>query len=145
MNSFILCLALNIFWEARDQDIVGQLAVAQVVMNRVADDRYPNDPCDVITQGPVYQSGLPVRHRCQFSWWCDGKSDKPTDKTAMSTAFFVADIALTNKYKDVTKGATHYHADYVYPEWAETKVQTLKIGRHIFYRWETSHKLNQKN
>ena len=80
MEAIIMCLALNIYFEARNQPIEGQLAVAQVVINRVLDDRYPDHACDVITQGPTYpDSNLPIRHKCQFSWYCDGRSDRPTD------------------------------------------------------------------
>jgi N-acetylmuramoyl-L-alanine amidase len=137
METMLICLALNIFWEARNQDIIGQLAVGQVVMNRVADKRYPDTPCKVIMQGPVYKSGYPVRHRCQFSWYCDGKSDKAREGRAFKQAYFLAQIVIGGQYADVTEGATHYHADYVLPDWIESKTFTTQIGDHLFYRWET--------
>ena len=90
----ITCLALNIYWEARNQGIVGQLAVGQVVMNRVADKRYPDTTCKVVMQGPVYRSGYPVRHRCQFSWYCDGKSDKVKEHKAYNQAYFIAQVSI---------------------------------------------------
>ena len=77
----VTCLAENMYYEARNQSFAGQLAVSNVVMNRVADDRYPDTICEVVKQGPVRPSWkgtgemIPVRNRCQFSWWCDGKSD----------------------------------------------------------------------
>ena len=73
MLSTITCLAVAIYFEARSEPIAGQLAVAQVVLNRVADERYPDTVCEVIMEGPTYPSGHPVRDKCQFSFWCDGK------------------------------------------------------------------------
>jgi N-acetylmuramoyl-L-alanine amidase len=88
----LVCLALNVYHEARDQPFIGQVAVAQVVMNRVRDDRYPDNVCDVVKQGPTYawKQDFPVRHRCQFSWYCDGKSDKTHDTAAWDKAMTIA-------------------------------------------------------
>ena len=135
----LVCLALNIYHEARDQPFIGQVAVAQVVMNRVHDDRYPDDVCGVVMQGPTYswKPDFPVRHRCQFSWYCDGKPDVPKNEKAWRKAQDVAFLVLYNKINlDVTEGATHYHATYVRPAWARTKTRTTRIEKHIFYRWE---------
>ena len=73
----IMCLALNVYHEAKNQSFIGQVAVAQVVMNRVKDSRYPNNVCDVVKQGPTYKwkPDFPIRNQCQFSWYCDGKSE----------------------------------------------------------------------
>lgn len=138
------CLADNIYWEARNQQGKGMVAVAMVSRNRVNDNRYPHSYCEVVEQGPTKPSWkdenvfIPVRHRCQFSWFCDGKSD------VIPTADFeVYEFARTIAFKiyhghlpDITSGATHYHADYVMPEWASSKTQTIVIDNHIFYRWE---------
>lgn len=134
----LVCLALNIYHEARDQPFIGQVAVAQVVMNRVRDDRYPDDVCEVVTQGPTYswRPDFPVRHRCQFSWYCDGKSDKTPDETAWEQALIIAQGVHTGNLDDFVEGATHYHATYVLPEWAESKVPVVQIAEHVFYRWE---------
>ena len=134
----LVCLALNVYHEARDQPFIGQVAVAQVVMNRVHDDRYPDDVCEVVTQGPTYswKPDFPVRHRCQFSWYCDGKSDRTPDQTAWEQALTIAQGVHTGNLDDFVEGATHYHATYVLPEWAETKTPVVQIGGHIFYRWE---------
>jgi len=134
----LVCLALNIYHEARDQPFIGQVAVAQVVMNRVDDDRYPDDVCAVVMQGPTYswKPNFPVRHRCQFSWYCDGKSDKTPDKTAWKQAMLIAQGVYTGNLDDFVEGATHYHATYVLPEWAESKVPVVQIAQHMFYRWE---------
>ena len=134
----LVCLALNVYHEARDQPFIGQVAVAQVVMNRVRDDRYPDTVCDVVKQGPTYSwaEDYPVRHRCQFSWYCDGKSDKPRDTKAYEQARMIAHGVYYGNLDDFVEGATHYHAHYVYPEWAKSKTRTVRIDDHIFYRWD---------
>ena len=135
----LMCLALNTYHEAKNQSMIGQVATAQVVMNRVADSRYPNTVCEVVKQGPKYKgSDVPVRHKCQFSWFCDGKSDEPKrDSKEWFKAQDYARIVLSGRIAlDVTEGATHYHATYVRPAWAKTKTRTTRIERHIFYRWE---------
>lgn len=138
IESALICLALNIYHEARDQPFIGQVAVAQVVMNRVKDDRYPDNVCDVVMQGPTYSwtEDFPVRNRCQFSWYCDGKSDKPKDNTAWEKARLIAHGVYNGNLDDFVEGSTHYHAVYVRPEWAETKVPVVQIQDHVFYRWE---------
>ena len=134
----IMCLALNVYHEARDQPFIGQVAVAQVVMNRVYDDSYPDPPCEVVFQGPPYswKPDFPVRHRCQFSWYCDGKSDKVYDEDAYRQALTIAHGVYYDDLDDFVEGATHYHATYVLPEWAESKTPVVQIGQHMFYRWE---------
>jgi len=134
----LVCLALNTYHEARDQPFIGQVAVAQVVMNRVRDVRYLDNPCDVIKQGPTYSwaEDYPVRHRCQFSWYCDGKSDKPRNTKAYEQARMIAHGVYYGNLDDFVEGATHYHAHYVYPEWAKSKTRTVRIDDHIFYRWD---------
>ena len=143
LETAFICLALNTYHEAKNQSLVGQVATAQVVMNRVADDRYPNTICEVVKQGPTRPSWedpakeYPIKHRCQFSWYCDGKPDVPKNEKAWRKAQDVAFLVLYNKINlDVTEGATHYHATYVRPAWARTKTRTTRIEKHIFYRWE---------
>ena len=139
IETALMCLALNTYHEAKNQSMVGQVATAQVVMNRVADSRYPNTVCEVVKQGPKYKgSDIPVRHKCQFSWFCDGKSDEPKrDSKEWFKAKDYARIVLSGRIAlDVTEGATHYHATYVRPAWAKTKTRTTRIEKHIFYRWE---------
>ena len=139
LETALVCLALNTYHEAKNQSMIGQIATAQVVMNRVADSRYPNTVCGVVKQGPKYKgSDVPVRHKCQFSWFCDGKSDEPKrDSKEWFKAQDYARIVLSGRIAlDVTEGATHYHATYVRPAWAKTKTRTTRIEKHIFYMWE---------
>ena len=139
IETALMCLALNTYHEAKNQSMIGPVATAQVVMNRVADRRYPNTVCEVVKQGPKYKgSDVPVRHKCQFSWFCDGKSDEPKkDSKEWRMAQEYARIVLSGRIVlDVTEGATHYHATYVKPSWAKTKTRTTRIESHIFYRWE---------
>ena len=143
-NQEAVCLAKNMYYEARNQGLAGQLAVSLVVMNRVKEDRYPNTICEVVEQGPVRESWkknwvfYPIRNRCQFSWYCDGKSDEPKEPTTYGR---LLDLSLDLVYDDLqvvdfTEGATHYHADYVFPAWRKSKTKTVEIADHIFYRWE---------
>ena len=138
MLSTITCLAVAIYFEARSEPIAGQLAVAQVVLNRVADERYPDTVCDVITEGPTYPSGHPVRDKCQFSFWCDGKPEDIHDYEAWQTAIRVATIATETSALpiDISEGAMFYHATSVSPSWRHTMQMTARIGQHIFYRLE---------
>jgi len=135
----LMCMALNIYHEARNQSIVGQVAVAEVVMNRVEDSRFPDTICEVVKQAVTYKNtDKPVLHKCQFSWYCDGQKDEPDfDSFAWREAKYHAHVVMSGRLViDVTQGATHYHATYVRPDWARTKKRTTRIDKHIFYRWE---------
>ena len=123
------CLALNVYHEARSESMAGQYAVAQVVINRVHSDSFPDTICGVVKQG--YHKG---RHRCQFSWHCDGKSDKPRNSVSWATSVVVANNVMRNRVPDITNGATHYHANYVNPYWAKHLDKTVTIGTHLFYK-----------
>tara|TARA_A100001201_G_C3955011_1_gene160841 strand:- start:6 stop:434 length:429 start_codon:yes stop_codon:yes gene_type:complete len=139
LETALMCMALNMYHEAKNQSMLGQLAVGQVVMNRVEDKRFPDNVCDVITEAVTYKgTDKPVLHKCQFSWYCDGQKDEPDfDSKEWWDAKEYASIVLSGTIMlDVTEGATHYHATYVRPAWAKTKTKTTRIDRHIFYRWE---------
>ena len=129
----LMCMALNIYHEARNESTAGQLAVGQVVMNRVYDDRFPDTVCGVVKQG-VHWESIPARNRCQFSWYCDGLSDKPRNKKAFVKSQENAQIVLNGWFGTFMDGATHYHADYVMPSWSKTHTRIVKIDSHIFYR-----------
>jgi len=137
------CLALNIYHEARGSSLADQAAVADVVLNRVRDRRYPGTVCDVVYQARTRPSWkdetvmIPIRNQCQFSWYCDGRDDTPKDQDAWINAQQIAYfMILDNKYRGITQGATHYHATYVEPKWARGFNLIGRIGEHIFYRWE---------
>ena len=121
------CLAKNIYFEGRDQPWVGQVAIAQVTLNRVDSAIFPNNICDVIKQEK--------RNICQFSWYCDGKSDQPKDLKGFKKATDVAIQVYSRTIPDVTEGALWYHATYIRkPFWAYSFQETVKINEHIFYK-----------
>jgi hypothetical protein len=122
------CLALNIYHEARGEPEAGKLAVGQVVLNRVADSRFPDAICTVIKEGGERPFGA-----CQFSWWCDGRTDRPGDRPAWDDSVEIARRILAGSVKDPTGGALWYHADYVKPAWRFERTEAARIGRHVFY------------
>jgi len=134
------CLALNVYHESRDQSTLGQMAVALVTINRVEDSRYPSDICSVVKQRGFYDppDAPIVIGRCQFHFFCDGKSDEPTDTVAYDVAMQNAAHAYYMHHigYDITEGSTHYHTVDVYPNWANNKVKIVTIDDHIFYRWD---------
>ena len=148
------CLALNVYHEARSQGTAGLFGVTAVVLNRVNDPRFPNTICEVIKQGPTRESWktkqhkdlldgeriyYPIRNKCQFSWYCDGKDDTPHNREKYQEILDLVEAILYNElpFIDITDGALFYHADYVNPSWAKTKQRTTEIDDHIFYRWDT--------
>jgi len=126
----IVCLSVMVYFEARDQSFRGQIAVAQVALERVVSGRYPDNVCDVVKQGPL--SG--VGDECQFSFYCDGKSDTPRDQVAYRTATRAAWLAMAGIVPQMTHRASHYHAARVSPDWAWGETPTVVIGEHKFYR-----------
>ena len=137
LEAVITCLALNVYFEARNQPVEGQIAVSEVVMNRVEDSRFPDNVCDVVKQGVHSKvTKLPLRWKCHFSWYCDGKSDRPKDLDAYRWAGVVAEYVLAGKSGNITEGSTHYHATHVSPDWNIQKKKVSQICDHIFYRWE---------
>ncbi|RMD87370.1 MAG: cell wall hydrolase [Alphaproteobacteria bacterium] len=122
------CLAQAVYFEARSEPLEGQLAVAQVVLNRVRTSLWPDHICAVVFEGEQR------RHRCQFSFACDGRSDEPRDRRAWAVAKMVALVAREGLWQDVTGAATHYHAVYVAPAWRRAMAPTVRYGDHVFYR-----------
>ncbi|MEJ2609733.1 MAG: cell wall hydrolase, partial [Candidatus Thiodiazotropha sp.] len=121
--------ALNIYFEARSETIEGQNAVGYVVLNRVADNAFPDSICEVVKQG-----GEERRNQCQFSWWCDGRSDVPVNRRAWLESVERAYDLLAGDVSDPTKGALWYHAEYVTPKWSKALTMVTKIGQHLFYQ-----------
>ena len=124
----IECLAKTIYFEARGEPDAGKLAVGHVVMNRVASDDYPDTVCQVMEQG-----GAERLHRCQFSFFCDGRSDEPQDKAAWRHSQALARAVFWDFSPDPTGGARWYHADYVSPAWRNHFDKGPVIGQHVFY------------
>ncbi|MFD2113852.1 cell wall hydrolase [Thiorhodococcus fuscus] len=122
------CLALNIYHEARSEPEAGQIAVARVTLNRVGSKAFPGSICAVVKQGGT------KRNRCQFSWWCDGRSDRPKNARAWRRAMDIARKVLDDAVPDPTRGALYYHASYCKPSWSSAYRRTTRIGSHLFYR-----------
>jgi spore germination cell wall hydrolase CwlJ-like protein len=123
------CLARAVYFEARSESELGQMAVAKVILNRVKSPKYPNTIC-----GVVYQ-GTHRRNSCQFSFACDGQPDDVKQPGSWAQAKYIAKKALAGDPKVEAKlgGALNYHADYVKPKWAKHMRKAIKIGTHIFY------------
>ncbi len=129
--SEVKCLATAIYFEARGEPERGQVAVAQVVLNRLKNPAYPNTICAV-----VYQNKN-IRNGCQFSFACDGRPDRITDRSAWTASQTLASKILNDDrtmFLPDVGAATHYHANYVRPRWARAMKKVDKIGRHIFYK-----------
>jgi len=135
----IACLAVNIYHEARGESEEGKLAVAFVTLNRVKSDAYPDTVCGVVYQGKHKRSWrdnetlVPVRHGCQFSWYCDGKSDMVQDFDSYEEIVELSMNVWYGRFEDNTDGSLFYHADYVDPAWAQHMAMTKRIDNHIFY------------
>jgi len=129
----VLCLAENIYFEARSESTAGRIAVALVTLNRVDHPKFPDTVCGVVKQTKYYPSGRIDLHSCQFSWYCDGKSDEPTE-ACWDDILLMASIMLGWDSTDVTDGALWYHSKKVKPDWADHYVQTVSIDNHIFYK-----------
>jgi len=130
LEAAVMCLAMNMYHEARSEGIKGMMAVAEVTMNRVESDKFPDNVCAVVEQNK-YKGQL---NKCQFSWFCDGKSDKMRNEHWRDVASELAVDYLTGFETDFTQGATFYHASYVSPYWAKHFTKTTQIGTHVFYK-----------
>ena len=129
------CLATNIYHEARNEGLTGQRAVAWATMNRVESPKYPDTVCDVVYQAKLTDAGIPIPNKCQFSWFCDGRSDEIKSVSSWNTAMTIAEEVMNNYNieTDPTNGAIMYHAAYVEPYWASSYEKTARIDTHIFY------------
>jgi spore germination cell wall hydrolase CwlJ-like protein len=155
------CLSQNIYMEARAESYSGKQAVANVTRNRVKSTDHPNTYCAVVKEGPVRESWktkkdpsipqservyIPLKHRCQFSWWCDGEKDTiwvqymngtpiESNMNAWRDSVHIALDTISNHLYDNTQGATYYYAhNIVYPHWAKVYEITEVIGNHTFMR-----------
>ena len=134
-GSELNCLVEAVYYEARSEPFVAQLAVANVVLERVRDHRFPSTICNVVHQGRYNKKGQPIRHKCMFSYWCDGRPERMKEIEALKTAISVSEMAISGVIVEATVGATHYHATYVRPHWrlSHTFMELGQLGRHIFY------------
>jgi spore germination cell wall hydrolase CwlJ-like protein len=122
------CLTEALYFEARGENIAGQVAVAEVILNRVDTDHYPDSVCAVVHQGESQPNA------CQFSFICDGKAEIIGNRKVFEELGKVAWVMLQGKPRILTDKATHYHTTSVSPRWAKKLVRTARIGAHIFYR-----------
>lgn len=123
IEAAILCLAQNIYFEARDQDLMGMMAVAEVTMNRVDAPNWPDDVCGVVWQDK------------QFSWTHDGKSDRMYELRPREISMQLAEAYVERRIESFfTDGATHYHSQKVDPWWSGHYEKTTEIGTHVFYK-----------
>lgn len=136
-----VCLQQNIYFEARNQSVEGKVAVAWVTLNRMESGRYPDTICGVVKQGHKDSNGNMIRNKCQFSWYCDGKSDKVSsnvlEQRAWEDAGLVAEVVLLDWARGQTspvEEATMYHAEYVDPFWSSSYEVVAKVDSHIFYQ-----------
>ena len=129
----IYCMAQAVYFEARGESYRGQVAVGQVVMNRLHHPIYPKDICQVVFQNQQ------MRNACQFSFACDGIPENVTEPKAWAQAEEIAKGVIDGSlYLPEVGKATHYHATYVYPDWAPRLTRVAKIGHHIFYQFKRS-------
>lgn len=140
ISSEMYCLVQNVYFEAGNQAYAGKRAVAEVTINRLNSTKYPNTICGVVKQAVMskwwkeeHGKDVPVRNKCQFSWFCDGKSDKIKYADTWRSSYTAAFDALTAKHT-LVEGANYYHATYVNPKWAKEKEFIVRIGDHLFYR-----------
>ncbi|MBK0329072.1 cell wall hydrolase [Rhodobacteraceae bacterium F11138] len=122
------CLSEALYFEARGENVKGQFAVAEVILNRVKSDRFPDTLCGVINQG----TGR--RYQCQFTYTCDGHKEVIAERKAFERVAKVARAVIDGTDVELTDGATHYHTTAVRPSWARVYKQTARIGVHVFYR-----------
>ena len=122
------CLAQALYFEARGESIKGQFAVAEVILNRMDSKDFPNSICGVVSQGSS------KRHRCQFSYMCDGQYEIVSEKQAFELSGKIATIMMRGAPRQLTTGAMFYHSQNVSPRWSRKFRRTTSIGQHYFYK-----------
>lgn len=127
------CLQEAVYHESRGSSFADQVAVADVILNRVESSRYPNTVCGVVHQAKLWK-GNPIRNQCQFSYYCDGKSDRMVDAEAKHNAQLIAIQLLAGSYRGITESSLMYHTTYVNPYWAKHYQFVSTIGAHKYYR-----------
>lgn len=127
LDDAITCFARSIYWEAKGGASADMEAVASVVMNRLGHEGFPDTVCAVVKQGSE-------THACQFSWWCDGRSDQIEEDAPYAIAKEIARKALNQQLTDRTQGAMYFHGRNVSPDWAKEYIKTAETGKFFFYK-----------
>jgi spore germination cell wall hydrolase CwlJ-like protein len=127
LNNAITCLSRTIYWEARGEGAASMEAIANVVMNRLGHEGFPNKICEVVMQGREHGA-------CQFSWWCDGRSDDAKEDESYATAKEIARKALNRQLTDRTGGALYFHKRKATPSWSTKYIKTVEVGKFVFYK-----------
>lgn len=127
VDDAIVCLSRTIYWEAKGGTDADMEAVANVVLNRLGHDGYPDTICGVVKQGVEKKA-------CQFSWWCDGRSDQVREDDRYAASKEIARKALNQQLTDRTKGAMYFHDRNVRPAWASEYIRTAETGKFLFYK-----------
>ncbi|MHC8294508.1 cell wall hydrolase [Pseudomonas sp. LB3P58] len=127
MDDAITCLARSIYWESKGKSPADMEAVASVVMNRLGHEGFPDTVCAVVKQGSETKN-------CQFSWWCDGRSDQVQEETQYAIAKEIARKALNKQLNDRTHGAMYFHDRKVKPAWARKYIKTTETSMFLFYK-----------
>lgn len=127
LDEAITCLARTIYWETRGEDAASMEAVANVVMNRLGQAGFPDTICGVVREG--HEQGS-----CQFSWWCDGRTDAAEDDKSYAIAKEIARKALNRQLSDRTGGALYFHDGEATTSWSAEYIRTAKVGKFIFYK-----------
>lgn len=127
LDDTLTCLARTIYWESKGASDKDMQAVAQVVLNRVGHDGFPDTVCAVVKDGSE-------RKACQFSWWCDGRADQIKEDEPYLQAKEIARKVLNRQLPDNSRGALYFHDRNVHPDWAKKFTQTAQTGKFVFYK-----------
>lgn len=127
LDDALTCLSRTIYWEAKGGGKADMEAVANVVLNRTGHNGFPDTVCGVVKQGQAQK-------HCQFSWWCDGRSDQVEEKNRYDLAKEIARRALNQQLTDRTRGAMYFHDRHASPGWAKTYIRTAETDEFVFYK-----------
>jgi spore germination cell wall hydrolase CwlJ-like protein len=137
LETTLLCLALNIYHEARSEPVKGQIAVAQVTLNRVNHQNYPNGVCEVVTQRKQFSwtndKIKAVKHQGKFVGYQLKPNAIPKENKAWLRSISVAKFVMSGKAQDFSNGAIFYHTKQVKPYWNKDKQLVAVLGNHLFY------------
>jgi spore germination cell wall hydrolase CwlJ-like protein len=128
------CLAEALYFEARSESFIAQLAVGNVIYNRVKSSKFPNTFCDVVRQSNKTKKGKLIKNKCQFSYYCDGKKETIYDVEAYKKAVSISHLVMEGVVIEHIRDALYYHASYVRPYWSKNKKYLGKVGLHNFYK-----------